>query len=566
MKVLQADCQVALASLKANSIDAIVTDPPYGLSNHSMQDVQDCLSAWIKGEEYKPNKRGFMGKSWDAWVPGPEIWRECYRVLKPGGHMLVFAGTRSQDLMGIAVRLAGFELRDTIQWIYGSGFPKSHDVSKAIDKLGGKNYMSWFPEWLEEYRNKAGVTRNELATHFPSKSGGVTGCIWNWEHGIRVPTAEQFNLLCALLHIPVEPLEVVERRFLAERKGVTRTFDVGATETLKNRDPITAPATEAAKKWEGWGTALKPAYEPILMCRKPLEGTVAQNVLEHGTGALNIDGCRVAVDPEVDASQLRTMNRNQRTGDQNEQTWGLSKNRGDTPTVVRPEGRWPANIILSHSPDCKLRGMKKVKGASTENGDVPAGEEGSTIPLRRGSFVDRTDENGMEEVEDWECVEGCPIWEFPITKSGKMSQHIDGGSFNVFGKQYPRDVETIGDQGSAARFFYCAKASRKERNAGLSDGDKNNHPTVKPLSLMRYLVRMVTPLGGVVLDPFCGSGSTGCAAVQEGMSFLGIDLSEAYCEIAVARIAVCKGEELDDGGTGADGVGVKEGESQLSLF
>lgn len=511
MKVLQADCQVALASLKANSIDAIVTDPPYGLSNHSMQDVQDCLSAWIKGEEYKPNKRGFMGKSWDAWVPGPEIWRECYRVLKPGGHMLVFAGTRSQDLMGIAVRLAGFELRDTIQWIYGSGFPKSHDVSKAIDREAGQDR----------------------------------------------------ELLCT-----IDPRSTFDGRERTSAAINTKWREAEGRDDVRDlsKKDITVPATEAAKKWEGWGTALKPAYEPILMCRKPLEGTMAQNVLEHGTGALNIDGCRVAVDPEVDASQLRTMNRNQRTGDQNEQTWGLSKNRGDTPTVVRPEGRWPANIILSHSPDCKLRGMKKVKGASTENGDVPAGEEGSTIPLRRGSFVDRTDENGMEEVEDWECVEGCPIWEFPITKSGKMSQHIDGGSFNVFGKQYPRDVETIGDQGSVARFFYCAKASRKERNAGLSDGDKNNHPTVKPLSLMRYLVRMVTPLGGVVLDPFCGSGSTGCAAVQEGMSFLGIDLSEAYCEIAVARIAVCKGEELDDGGTGADGVGVKEGESQLSLF
>jgi hypothetical protein len=357
-----------------------------------------------------------------------------------------------------------------------SGFPKSHDVSKAIDKMGGDNFMSWFPEWLEEYRNRAGITRNELAAHFPSKSGGVTGCVWNWEHGIRVPTADQFNQLCTLLNIPAEPLEVVERRFLAERAGVTRTFNVGATETLKNRDPITAPATDAAKQWSGWGTALKPAYEPILMCRKPLEGTVAQNVLEHGTGAINIDGCRISGEP-VPINKL--------------ETWSGfgQKVRPDYTPTVNTQGRWPANIILSHSPDCKLRGMKKVRGTSTGNGNAPVGEEGSNIPLRRGSFVDRTDENGMEEVEDWECVEGCPIREFPESKTNRIEKPVMcDEEANTWGGTFQRNRGPRGynESGSAARFFYCAKASRKERNAGLETSGKekeagvragNSHPT-----------------------------------------------------------------------------------------
>lgn len=416
----QADCLDVLTTLPDNSIDAVVTDPPYGLSNHSIEEVLECLRAWIAGEEYRPRKgkSGFMGKGWDAWVPGPEIWKECYRVLKPGGHMLVFAGTRSMDLMSMAIRLAGFELRDTCMWLYGSGFPKSHDVSKAIDKEAGAERE---------------VVGYDVSRARPNRlyEGGAIGNIGG-------------------------------------TGKISDRTDNGAT--------ITASATDAAKQWSGWGTALKPAYEPILMCRKPLEGTVAQNVLEHGTGAINIDGCRISGEP-VPINKL--------------ETWSGfgQKVRPDYTPTVNTQGRWPANIILSHSPDCKLRGMKKVRGTSTGNGNAPVEEEGSNIPLRRGSFVDRTDENGMEEVEDWECVEGCPIREFPESKTNRIEKPVMcDEEANTWGGTFQRNRGPRGynESGSAARFFYCAKASRKERNAGLETSGKekeagvragNSHPT-----------------------------------------------------------------------------------------
>lgn len=341
--LLHGDCKEVLKTLAPDSIEAAVSDPPYGLGDMSPARVAECLAAWTRGEEYQPTGAGFMGKAWDAWTPGPDMWRELYRVLKPGAHALIFAGSRTQDLMSLALRLAGFEIRDTLQWLYSSGFPKSHNIDKAINK--------------------------------------------------------------------------------------------------------SAPATDAARAWEGWGTALKPAYEPIILARKPLAGTVVQNTLEHGCGGLNIGGCRVGDEQHTNFSWRNKPN-------DTVFYLGLYGSPKFTTVCI---GRWPANVLL------------------------------------------------------------------------------DEGAAEVLDAQAP----------GASRFFYTAKASRAEREAGLSayagtrgaQPRANTHPTVKPIELMRYLVRLITPPGASVIDPFMGSGSTGCAAVLEGARFVGIEREAEYMNIARARIA-----------------------------
>ena len=317
------DCLERMKELDDNSVDSIVTDPPYGLS--------------------------FMGKHWDKGVPSAEIWAEALRVLKPGGHLLAFAGTRTQHRMAVNIEDAGFEIRDMIAWGYGTGFPKSHNLKD---------------------------------------------------------------------------------------------------------------------KWRGWGTALKPALEPITVARKPFKGTVAANVLEHGTGAINIDGCRVGTE-----NTLRT---NGKTA-----IWaegGMNSEQGGSTA-----GRWPANLIHD--------GSDEVVGL---------------FPVSKGSAS-------------------------PRTNSGKGNNCY--GDYQTVTTQNP----AWGDQGSAARFFYCAKASKKDRGAD------NKHPTVKPTDLMRYLCRLVTPPSGVVLDPFMGSGSTGKAAMLEGFRFIGIELDQGYFDIAKQRIDNARG-------------------------
>jgi len=406
------DCLEVLRTLPADSVDAIVTDPPYGLA--------------------------FMGKKWDYDVPSEAIWRECLRVLKPGGHLLAFAGTRTQHRMAVRIEDAGFEIRDMIAWVYGSGFPKSLDVSKAIDKAAGAE------------REVVGVS-------------SVTGAR-------QSRTMDDGN------------------------KGTRRTY--------QNDEPvvnyITAPATEAARQWSGWGTALKPAMEPITVARKPLVGTVAANVLEHGTGALNVDGCRVGADGGTTRSEQAP----------------YAESGWRTGHKVEPlnAGRWPANLI--HDGSDEVVGMFPQAGG----GYGVRGKGGQTYASGKG-FANTLALTGQEV--------------------------------------------GYGDSGSAARFFYCAKASKADRDEGCEGlaerltmryGEKaqgplpqqtpskpvpqrNHHPTVKPTALMRYLCRLVAPPGGVVLDPFTGSGSTGKASILEHFNFIGIEREAEYCEIARARIS-----------------------------
>jgi len=478
------DCLAVLRGLPPSSTDAIVTDPPYGLA--------------------------FMGKRWDYDVPAVAVWEECLRVLKPGGHLLAFAGTRTQHRMAVNIEDAGFEIRDMIAWVYGSGFPKSLDVSKAIDKRGGAQ-VAWFGPWFRKWREDNGVTQKQVAALFPSKTGGLTGCVANWELGLNMPTPEQFNLIRDTFSLPFASIEEAEREVVGQDTKARSTSGKSALPTIGGNTvyetwAITAPSTDAAKQWEGWGTALKPALEPITVARKPLVGTVAENVLAHGTGAINVDGCRVGMTDED-----RAVVNNRSGGDQGDNEW-------QGPPSARPvgarftaatAGRWPANLI----------------------------------------------HDGSDEV----------VGLFPQTTSGRLG--VGHGSGNAFGvgnnNKKPRAIgsEYGNDSGSAARFFYCAKASKADRDEGCegleerkagslnmrtdahserngmnTEPRRNGHPTVKPTALMRYLCRLVTPPGGVVLDPFMGSGSTGKAAVLEGFRFIGIEREAEYVEIARTRI------------------------------
>jgi len=357
-----------LKDLEDNSIDSVVSDPPYGLSQISTQVFNECMLKWCTDDRsFMPSSKGFMGKSWDSFVPPPSLWDEVYRVLKPGGHALIFAGSRTQDLMGLSLRLAGFEMRDCIQWIYGSGFPKSLNIGKQL------------------------------------------------------------------------------------------------------------------KEWEGWGTALKPAYEPALLVRKPFRGSVAQNVLEYGVGGINVDGGRID-GGGVGESEFKQVIPNYKNN-----IYGRGMGGGDWNQHI--DGRWPSNVLLNES----------IK-------------------------------------EEW------------------------------------------------TRYFYCAKTSKEERERGLdgfnkgsiSDGREtytdnpyqrketkrsNIHPTVKPIDLMTYLCRLITPPKGTVLDPFMGSGSTGIGAIKEGFDFIGIEREEEYFEIAKARIEYWTSIDLS-----YEDNEEKPVDSQLSLF
>jgi len=384
-QIIHGDCLQVLHTFPSNVVDSVVTDPPYGLSREP--DIREVLEKWLAGEDYTHRGGGFMGKTWDSFVPGPSIWREVYRVLKPGGHALVFAGTRTQDLMTVSLRMAGFEIRDVIEWLYFNGFPKSLDVSKAFDK-------------------RAGVEREIIGVKISPDGKPQTS---------RVPNSNG--------------------RYHVESHTVMSS-------PTRHNPYITKPATDLAKKWDGWGTALKPAHEPIILARKPLDGTVADNVERWGTGALNINRCRIG--NEVRENPQAGFIRRGRTDE--EIFFGVDKHKPKG--TVQTIGRFPANCVTTE-PDAFF----------------------------------------------------SPY--FNVTP-----EHL------------------------------CKKASKQDRNSDWRGEivGQNRHPTVKPTDLMAWLVRLITPPGGIVLDPFVGSGSTCVAARREGFFFIGIEQELEYVEIARKRV------------------------------
>jgi site-specific DNA-methyltransferase (adenine-specific) len=397
--ILHADCLEVLPQLEENSIDALCSDPPYGLE--------------------------FMNKDWDRKIPGPKYWAAVLRVLKPGAYGLVMCGTRTSHRLGCFLEDAGFEIRDKLGWLYGSGFPKSHNVAIAIDKqIGGM-----------AHRGKA------LTSHVVGNGNDIPGA---------------------------------KRNLVAPNPNT----------------PKHEPITDEAKQWEGFGTALKPAWEDIYLIRKPFKGTVAKNVLEYGTGALNIDAARVGTDK---------IEQHGRSGDAFGFTTPEEKGRSW-------QGRWPANIILDEE---------------------------------AGAMLD--EQSGISKSVKLKTGKNKPV----------ISQVYSGGKGS-------RSLTSHNDQGGASRFFYCAKAGVKEREAGLhtepttvGDGRqtlidnpyqrgktkrRNTHTTVKPLALCRWMSRLICPPGGTLIDPFAGSGSFGIAAALEDFNWLGIELEEESANIAVARI------------------------------
>lgn len=367
-----------LRSMPDGSIDSVICDPPYGLSNADPAHVTQAITRWASGErEFVPSGAGFMGAGWDSFVPPPALWDECLRVLNPGGHLAAFAGSRTMDLMGLSIRLSGFEIRDSLAWIYGSGMPHGQDVGKVVEKQGGGD------------------------------------------------------------------------------------------------------------QWEGWNTALKPSFEPIVLARKPLaERTVASNVLSHGTGAMNIDATRIAHRSEADRAESEGKNRN---GDYGTRP-GRNTIYGDFSMVESrnydgSKGRHPANTIITHSSDC---------------------------------------------AED--CAIGCQVAE--------LDSMAPGGPSRFF-------LTTAAD-GAPTRFMYSARASAKERPKYTDDDGKVvQHISVKPLEVMRWLVRLLTPPGGTVLDPFAGSGTTMEAAALEGFDSIVVEMDDQHIPLIFQRAERVSGLSWD---------------------
>lgn len=445
IRLHNADCREAMRDMEPDSIDSIVTDPPYGLS--------------------------FMGKGWDHGIPGVEFWIEALRVAKPGAHLLAFGGTRTFHRLICAIEDAGWEIRDCIMWVYGSGFPKSLDVSKAIDKA-------------------AGEAREDAI------AGGHKGM-----HGSEDRFSEGHREL---------------------KRAVKPQVGMGA---LTRGTPV----TDSAKQWQGWGTALKPSWEPIIVARKPIVGTVAANTLQFGTGGINVDGCRVETSEQLQGSTVRNDIRGGNFAN------GHSPNPGDIPQYEQNNlGRWPANLIHDGSEEV----IACFPDAPGQQADISF----SAPSARTKNAFGAMNRDGEATAE---------------------KRYTNEGGTNFAAMPGQRRF----DSGSAARFFYCAKASREDRNEGLGDmpekpllwssgtqnpgsfqatgtnrASQNHHPTVKPTALMRYLCRLVTPPGGNVFDLFMGSGSTGKAALLEGFRFVGCDFDteHGYFEIAKGRIVEAK--------------------------
>ncbi len=481
------DCLDWLRLMPDCSVDSVVTDPPAGIG--------------FMNRAWDHNKGG--RSSWVAWFSG--VMKECLRVLKPGGHAVVWALPRTSHWTATAIEDAGFEVRDVIYHGFGTGFPKSLNVSKAIDELLGAE------------RRIVGDNPNHRA---------VSGVGY---------------------------------------EGVYAGGNTGAAK-------ITAAATPEAKRWDGFGTAVKPSVEHWILARKPLDGTVAANVLEHGTGVLNIDGCRISTGEPL----VRVLGKTTESAS----GWKSVKRSA---IAGKDGGRWPANVLLSHDERCVVVERTVVRGDSRAgkivSGERPSGFVDTGAP--NGSTKPNGALHGDAEVDVYACVPSCAVrmldHQAGVKRSGGFSDNglfHDGMTVNTYGKVSRRSGKARPGVGPVSRFFYVSKPNRKERDLGLAHmqtstggeatirrdgsdglespragagrtgGSRNTHPTLKGIDLMRWLCRLVTPPGGVVLDPFCGSGSTGCAAVLEGLRFLGFELDDEgknFVGVAKARLSYWEG-------------------------
>ncbi|MGB8265223.1 MAG: DNA methyltransferase [Candidatus Velthaea sp.] len=545
MRVLCADALDALRDMAEDSVDALVTDPPAGIA--------------------------FMGKEWDAHLSRERfvasltpIFAECLRVMKPGAHGVVWALPRTSHWTATALEDAGFEIRDVVTHLFGSGFPKSLDVSKAIDKMRKEDVepVRVVCRYLRAAMDANGLKSADVAPAF----GCHSRLIDKWaardtDSQPALPTWEQWLALKPMLSLPDDMDAEVWR--LNGRKGspgdTWRNAEVvGEHEGVPGgfgdyrfavRDALIRAPSDDAKKWSGWGTALKPASEHWIVVRKPLsEKSVAANVLKHGTGALNIDGCRIGTGEVLKpGGSLVQHPADERTGA------ALGMLAAGTPNtfVQNASGRWPANVVLSHHPLCERVGEREVKG------DPRDGREGE----RDGGFVNTGAVGGngkpcgplygTETQEVWDCVPGCAVAQLDAQsgeiESGKPSGVSNKGmGFHGSAPGFP--VTGYGDRGGASRFFYVAKPSSAEkqdalRRLSLFDAnpsekpEKNAHPTVKPVALMQHLIRLVCPPGGLLLDPFAGSGTTGVAATDEGVSAILVEREPDSAATATARCA-----------------------------
>jgi hypothetical protein len=472
------DCRDVLAQMREASVDTIICDPPYGLA--------------------------FMGKAWDQQVPGPDYWRAALRVAKPGALLLAFGGTRTFHRLACAIEDAGWEVRDCLSWLYGSGFPKSLDIAKAIDKARAEDIepIRVVCRAIRAAMDARDLKSRDLVQHFGDCNPRL---IDHWaardtDSQPSLPTWDQWTKLREVLSIDDSALEAEVWR-LNGRKGkpgdayaarevvgekytkdlsTQRPVAANADDVVRSesrRIDVTAPATDAAKRWQGWGTALKPAWEPIILAMKPLDGTFAENAQRHGVAGLAIDAGRVGNGPSPSAAMRErgvVPQRNDETAPYHTSTTWAERRPGES------LGRWPANVLLD---DVAAAALDEQSGERPAGGSV-TGAEPSRLNL------------------------------------------------NAYGERERVAFAGHGDGGGASRFFYVAKAARAERGVG------NDHPTVKPVDLMRYLCRLTrTPTGGVVLDPFCGSGSTGVGAMLDGRDFIGVELDPHNAEIARRRVA-----------------------------
>ena len=528
MKLLLGDCLEKLKELDDNSIDSIVTDPPYGLSFMGKEWDKKKATQETKSQVVKGLGAGMKMTTladnieFEKWVT--EWSMECMRVLKPGGYMLAFGGSRMYHRLASGVENAGFEVRDQLMWIYGSGFPKSLNIGKGVDKRKEWDKYEVFSNSLKSKREELGLSKKQAFDKCGFEAPTFGGNSW-YEDG-RIPSRKDYELLKSGLELGDDfdgLFEEVEREFISNesnwgKEGITSLPTSGQwTKTKGNSE------------WEGWGTALKPAHEPIVMARKPLsEKTVVENVLEWGTGGINIEDSRIGTE---------SIPQKRHIGSTFSQVYKEKNQSYENLEWEYQVGRFPANVIF----DEEAGKILDEQSGILKSGNLNAGH-------KRGV--------------------------------GTGNSYANGGGGGIIDRNYG------GDEGGASRFFYCPKTSKTDRNEGLEDFEdkeglrttgkglsnvirkcpthgksipsgystyecgckfefsddqtvkstKNIHPTVKPTDLMLYLIRLITPKGGTTLDPFMGSGSTGKAAVRGGFDFVGVEMDEEYMEIATARI------------------------------